>query len=101
MTSNNIGRISNAHVVHAGISENGAMDEKCIHLSELAATAVNAYKTGQNVTMSPCLRPKEYPDFMGKADDISYKSGKILGRLYRSVFLSQTCRRAVHHYIKE
>jgi RNA-dependent RNA polymerase len=85
MTSDNTGRICNAHVVHADISEKGAMDEKCIHLAELAATAVDAHKTGQNVKMPPYLRPKEYPDFMGKADDISYRSGKILGRLYRSV----------------
>jgi RNA-dependent RNA polymerase len=46
---------------------------------------VDAHKTGHNVTMSPYLRPKEYPDFMGNVDDISYKSGKILGRFYRSV----------------
>ncbi|KAL6843315.1 hypothetical protein ACP4OV_027028 [Aristida adscensionis] len=35
--------------------------------------------------MPQSLRPKEYPDFMGKEDDITYKSGKILGRLYRSI----------------
>ncbi|KAK3121279.1 hypothetical protein QOZ80_8BG0650010 [Eleusine coracana subsp. coracana] len=85
MTSDNIGRISNAHVVHADISKKGAKDEKCLQLAELAATAVDSHKTGKNVTMPSYLRPKEYPDFMGKDDDMSYKSEKILGRLYRSV----------------
>uniref|UniRef100_A0A0A9C0Y1 RNA-dependent RNA polymerase n=1 Tax=Arundo donax TaxID=35708 RepID=A0A0A9C0Y1_ARUDO len=61
------------------------MDEKCIHLAELAATAVDFPKTGKLVTMPPSLRPKIYPDFMGKEDSMSYKSEKILGRLYRSI----------------
>ncbi|XP_062212371.1 probable RNA-dependent RNA polymerase SHL2 [Phragmites australis] len=85
MVNENLGVICNAHVVHADLSEYGAMDEKCIHLAELAATAVDFPKTGKLVTMPPSLRPKIYPDFMGKEDSMSYKSEKILGRLYRSI----------------
>jgi RNA-dependent RNA polymerase len=85
MVSEILGPISNAHVVHADRSKYGAMDDKCIKLAELAATAVDFPKTGKIVTMPPFLRPQEYPDFMGKEDDISYKSEKILGRLYRSI----------------
>ncbi|RLM62177.1 putative RNA-dependent RNA polymerase SHL2 [Panicum miliaceum] len=85
MVSEILGPISNAHVVHADRSKYGAMDDKCIQLAELAATAVDFPKTGKIVTMPPFLRPQEYPDFMGKEDDISYKSEKILGRLYRSI----------------
>lgn len=85
MVNEKLGPISNAHVVHADMSEYGAMDEKCIQLAELAATAVDFPKTGKIVSMPPSLRPKLYPDFMGKEDAISYKSEKILGRLYRSI----------------
>ncbi|GJN18727.1 hypothetical protein PR202_gb05920 [Eleusine coracana subsp. coracana] len=85
MVNEKLGPISNAHVVHADLSEYGAMDEKCIQLAELAATAVDFPKTGKIVSMPQSLRPKVYPDFMGKDDTISYKSEKILGRLYRSI----------------
>ncbi|VAH98767.1 unnamed protein product [Triticum turgidum subsp. durum] len=85
MVSDNLGMISNAHVVHADLSDFGAMDEKCIHLAELAATAVDFPKTGKFVAMPSYLRPKIYPDFLLKEDSKSYKSEKILGRLYRSI----------------
>jgi RNA-dependent RNA polymerase len=85
MVNEILGLISNAHVVHADASKYGAMDDKCIQLAELAATAVDFPKTGKMVTMPPSLRPQEYPDFMGKEDGISYKSEKILGKLYRSI----------------
>ncbi|CAO2208303.1 unnamed protein product [Urochloa humidicola] len=85
MVNEKLGPISNAHVVHADSSEYGAMDEKCIQLAELAATAVDFPKTGKIVSMPPSLRPKLYPDFMQKDEAITYKSDKILGRLYRSI----------------
>ncbi|KAF8692039.1 hypothetical protein HU200_039988 [Digitaria exilis] len=99
MVSENIGRIYNAHVVHADRSKYGAMDEKCIQLAELASIAVDSLKTGKIVAMPTYLSPTEYPDFMGKEDAISYESEKVLGELYRSVkdtygcdFISQgTC----------
>ncbi|CAL1375059.1 unnamed protein product [Linum trigynum] len=85
MVNENLGAICNAHVVHADLSEYGALDEKCIKLADLAATAVDFPKTGKIVTMPGNLKPKLYPDFMGKEDHQSYKSSKILGRLYRQV----------------
>lgn len=85
MANENLGAICNAHVVHADLSEYGALDEKCITLAELAATAVDFPKTGKIVTMPFHLKPKLYPDFMGKMDYQSYESNKILGRLYRKV----------------
>ncbi|KAE9452207.1 hypothetical protein C3L33_15881, partial [Rhododendron williamsianum] len=66
-------------------SEYGAHDEKCIKLAELAATAVDFPKTGKIVSMPPHLRPKLYPDFMGKEKYQTYMSKKILGRLYRLI----------------
>lgn len=85
MVNESLGTICNAHVVHADLSEYGALDDKCIKLAELAATAVDFPKTGKIVTMPPHLKPKLYPDFMGKQENQSYKSTKILGRLYRKI----------------
>lgn len=84
MVNESLGSICNAHVVHADSSEYGALDEKCITLAELAATAVDFPKTGKLVTMPSHLKPKLYPDFMGKEYQ-SYRSTKILGRLYRQI----------------
>ncbi|KAJ1267763.1 hypothetical protein BS78_07G083000 [Paspalum vaginatum] len=85
MLNDNLGRISNAHVAHADRSDDGAMDPNCIELAKLAAIAVDSAKTGKVVRMPTSLHPKEYPDFMLKEDDMSYRSEKILGRLYRSI----------------
>lgn len=85
MVNESLGTICNAHVVHADLSEYGAQDEKCIKLAELAATAVDFPKTGKLVTMPNELKPKQYPDFMGKEEHQSYRSKKILGRLYRQI----------------
>ncbi|TYJ32759.1 hypothetical protein E1A91_A05G057800v1 [Gossypium mustelinum] len=85
MVNEHLGSICNAHVVHSDLSEHGASDEKCIHLAELAAIAVDFPKTGKIVSMPAQLKPKLYPDFMGKEEFQSYKSNKILGRLYRYI----------------
>lgn len=85
MANENLGAICNAHVVRADLSEYGALDEKCLTLAELAATAVDFPKTGKIVSMPSDLKPKIYPDFMGKEEHQSYKSKKILGRLYRQI----------------
>lgn len=85
MVNENLGTICNAHVVHADLSEYGALDENCLKLAELAALAVDFPKTGKVVTMPNELKPKMYPDFMGKPESQSYKSDKILGRMYRRI----------------
>lgn len=85
MVNEDLGKICNAHVVHADLSEDGALDENCLKLAELAALAVDFPKTGKVVTMPNDLKPKMYPDFMGKPESQSYKSNKILGRMYRRI----------------
>ncbi|KAA8521567.1 hypothetical protein F0562_012240 [Nyssa sinensis] len=85
IVNENLGSICNAHVVHADLSEDKALDEKCLKLAELAATAVDFPKSGKIVNMPFELKPKLYPDFMGKEEFQSYKSKKILGRLYREI----------------
>ncbi|KAI9128675.1 hypothetical protein K1719_000158 [Acacia pycnantha] len=66
MVNENLGAICNAHVVHADLRDYGAMSQNCITLAELAATAVDFPKTGKIVSMPHHLKPKLYPDFMGK-----------------------------------
>uniref|UniRef100_A0A1D1ZGP2 RNA-dependent RNA polymerase n=2 Tax=Anthurium amnicola TaxID=1678845 RepID=A0A1D1ZGP2_9ARAE len=85
MVNESLGVICNAHVVHADCSEHGAMDDICLRLAELAALAVDFPKTGKIVSMPHDLKPKLYPDFMGKDDFLSYNSEKILGKLYRKI----------------
>ncbi|KAG9451073.1 hypothetical protein H6P81_011038 [Aristolochia fimbriata] len=85
IVTDSIGIISNAHVVHADLSDDGALDEKCLKLAELAAHAVDFPKTGKVVNMPQHLKPKVYPDFMGKHEFQTYRSNKILGRLYRKI----------------
>ncbi|KAF3788205.1 RNA-dependent RNA polymerase 6 [Nymphaea thermarum] len=85
MLSDSLGKICHAHVVHADLSELGANDEKCIKLAELAAIAVDFPKTGVNAQLPQALRPKVYPDFMGKDEKQSYRSEKVLGHLYRTI----------------
>lgn len=85
MVTESLGTICNAHVVHADLSDKGALDEKCTKLAELAATAVDFPKTGKIVTMPAEYKPKMYPDFMGKEEFQTYRSKKILGKLYRRV----------------
>lgn len=85
MVNENLGTICNAHVVHSDLSPYGALDEKCLKLAELAALAVDFPKTGKIVTMPNELKPKMYPDFMGKPDSQSYRSERILGKLYRRI----------------
>ncbi|CAN6455107.1 unnamed protein product [Victoria cruziana] len=85
MLSDSLGKICHAHVVHADLSEFGANDDKCLKLAELAAIAVDFPKTGVNAQLPHHLRPKVYPDFMGKDENQSYKSEKVLGYLYRKI----------------
>ncbi|KAK1370164.1 RNA-dependent RNA polymerase [Heracleum sosnowskyi] len=85
MVNESMGTICNAHVVHADSSDYGAMDENCIVLADRAAKAVDFPKTGNIVNMPSHLKPKLYPDYMGKEDFQSYRSTKILGRLYRKI----------------
>ncbi|GLT28647.1 hypothetical protein SLA2020_035630 [Shorea laevis] len=70
MVNESLGTICNAPVVHADMSEYGALDEKCIRLAELAATAVDSPKTGKMVTMPSDLKPRQMYD-----GDISAPAG--------------------------
>jgi len=56
-----------------------------IELAQLHSTAVDYPKTGLPAIMPRRLKPREYPHFMNKEREKTYKSKKILGRLYDQV----------------
>ncbi|KAI5062092.1 hypothetical protein GOP47_0022631 [Adiantum capillus-veneris] len=85
MVNNSLGLISNAHVVFADMSPEKACDPKCLQLAKLCSIAVDFPKTGVAAVLPTDLRPQKYPDFMEKSDKPSYKSEKVLGKLFRAV----------------
>ncbi|ONK63487.1 uncharacterized protein A4U43_C07F15660 [Asparagus officinalis] len=63
----------------------GVFVNKCLKLAKLAAIAVDFPKTGVFVKLLTSYKPKVYPDFMNTDEHITYKSEKIIGRLYRKI----------------
>ncbi|XP_050373214.1 probable RNA-dependent RNA polymerase 1 [Argentina anserina] len=85
MVNDNLGIISNAHLVTADIEPQKAMSYKCIELARLQSLAVDSPKTGVVVTLPPELRIKSFPDFMEKVNGRTYKSKRVIGKLYQQV----------------
>ncbi|KAG0046109.1 hypothetical protein BGZ83_008704 [Gryganskiella cystojenkinii] len=81
--ANNLGVIANAHLALSDRLEEGPIHGKCILLAQLHSDAVDFPKSGKPAVITPDLRPKKYPDFMEKRPDQSYRSNRILGRVYR------------------
>ncbi|KAG0266423.1 hypothetical protein DFQ27_009799 [Actinomortierella ambigua] len=81
--ANNLGLIANAHLALSDQLPMGPFDGKCLRLAQLHSDAVDFPKTGKPAEINEGLRPKKYPDFMGKSKDRSYRSDRILGMLYR------------------
>ncbi|KAJ9449448.1 hypothetical protein DIPPA_03987 [Diplonema papillatum] len=82
-----IGRVAHLHLALTDILADGASDPLCVSVAESQSTAVDYPKTG----VAPCVpvAGKEivetagYPDHMMKPSSVSYRSGKVLGRMYR------------------
>ncbi|CAK9215440.1 unnamed protein product [Sphagnum jensenii] len=85
IVNDNLGQISNAHVVHVDLGDDNARSANCKELARLFSVAVDFPKTGVPATIPYLLRPDRYPDFMEKEDKEMYKSHKIIGKLFRSV----------------
>jgi hypothetical protein len=85
MVNDNLGQISNAHVVFSDSEPLKARSHKCIELARLFSVAVDFPKTGVPAIIPSYLRPKDYPDFMEKEDKVTYKSQCVIGTLFRSV----------------
>ncbi|KAF3945295.1 hypothetical protein ACB098_03G083200 [Castanea mollissima] len=80
-----LGIIDNAHIVFADSEPRGAMSRKCIELAKLHSIAVDFPKSGIVVEIPYYLRVKVYPDFMEKPDKRTYKSERVIGKLFREV----------------
>lgn len=89
MSNDNLGAISNAHLVHSDRDPLKARSEICIELAQLHSMSVDFAKTGAPADMPKSLKPKEFPDFMERYDKPTYVSTGVLGKLYRS-FMSYT-----------
>nr|XP_023929332.1 probable RNA-dependent RNA polymerase 1 [Quercus suber]POE89552.1 rna-dependent rna polymerase 1 [Quercus suber] len=80
-----LGIIDNAHIVFADSEPRGAMSPKCIKLANLHSIAVDFPKSGIVAEIPYYLRVKIYPDFMEKPDKRTYKSERVIGKLFREV----------------
>jgi RNA-dependent RNA polymerase len=85
MVNDSLGVISNAHVVHADSQPAMARSIECQELAKLVSIAVDFPKTGVPAIIPHNLRPRKYPDFMGKPDKDTYRSERVLGKLFRQV----------------
>ena len=83
--NDNLGIISNAHIVFADRQPKMARSKPCIELAKLSSIAVDFAKTGVPAKIPRHLRAKTYPDFMEKRDKPTYKSERVLAKLFRQV----------------
>ncbi|CAK4705752.1 hypothetical protein LEN26_016038 [Aphanomyces euteiches] len=83
MQNDNLGQLSNAHVVLADLQIEGAKSKECLELAQLCSVAVDFAKTGVPAIIPRHLLPRAYPDFMENVHKPSYESTKVLGKLYR------------------
>ncbi|CAG8476071.1 7262_t:CDS:10 [Acaulospora colombiana] len=88
MINNRLGQIANLHLAFADYEAEGVRSEKCLELAQQHSKAVDFNKTGVPVTGSLPPIP-QYPDFMENNQKDSYKSEKILGKLYRRIKLER------------
>ncbi|KAI3765806.1 hypothetical protein L2E82_15850 [Cichorium intybus] len=101
MTSDTLGAISNAHLVHADREPDKALSSKCLQLATLHSMAVDFAKTGAPAEMPRGLRPREFPDFMARWDKPMYISQGPLGKLYRATKESEHLKKAASAYSTE
>lgn len=81
MASENIGRISNAHLIWA--DSKGIFSEEALKLAHLTSVAVDFPKTGRPAELPMKLKISRWPDFMEKANKQSYPSQGVIGVLWR------------------
>ena len=76
--SSDIGRLANAHLVHADVEQDGIYSEKCLKLADRHCIAVDFPKTGQTSFLPNDLKPTKYPDFMVKRKQTHYRRNSHL-----------------------
>ncbi|KAE9450873.1 hypothetical protein C3L33_17224, partial [Rhododendron williamsianum] len=84
IVNDSLGIIDNAHTAFADSEPEKAMSAACMKLAELHSIAVDFNKTGVPAEIPPQLRVKTYPDFMEKPDKPTYKSERVIGKLFRA-----------------
>jgi RNA-dependent RNA polymerase len=77
-----LGQIANNHLAWTDLKS--PFSYECSELSRLHSVAVDFAKTGVPADLPMGLRVFKWPDFMGKPDH-SYRSEKVLGKLFRIV----------------
>ena len=83
VSTDNLGKIANAHLAVADYSVDKALNKDCLALAQLHSIAVDFAKTETSVEIPPDIKPKRYPDFMENKNKESYESTKVIGLLYR------------------
>ncbi|GMN27028.1 hypothetical protein TIFTF001_044068 [Ficus carica] len=101
IVNNNLGIISNAHLVFADREVELARSKPCLELAKLSSIAVDYPKTGVPACIPPCLIAKEFPDFMEKSDKPSYKSKRVIGKLFRQVKDAEDRSSSIKSFTKE
>ena len=82
---NNLGLIGDAHLALADRDSQGAKGLIPMKIAIKYAHAVDAPKTGEKIVLSKDEEPIEFPHYMGKPKQKSYKSETILGKLYDEI----------------
>ncbi|KAF4549298.1 RNA-dependent RNA polymerase-like protein [Elsinoe fawcettii] len=85
MKNDSLGTIAVAHRAWADKLTAGVKDEKCIELAQLHSQAVDYPKTGVPARMTKELRVEQYPHWLEKLPHQTYRSNKVLGKLYDEV----------------
>ena len=85
LSNDALGRVANMHLALCDLKPKGACDKLAIELAKSQSLAVDFPKTGILPLVPREARESvtEFPDFMGKALNVSYASQKVLGELYR------------------
>ena len=82
---NNLGLIGDAYLALADRDSQGAKGLIPMKIAIKYAHAVDAPKTGEKIVLSKDEEPIEFPHYMGKPKQKSYKSETILGKLYDEI----------------
>ena len=82
---NNLGIIGDAHLALCDKDPKHAKGEIPIRVAQKFSRAVDAPKTGDDVSLDEEENPKKFPHYMCKAPSKSYYSNFILGRLFDEV----------------
>ncbi|KAJ3023398.1 hypothetical protein HKX48_003315 [Thoreauomyces humboldtii] len=83
LRNDRLGQIANSHLAWADLE--GPDSYQCRELASKNSIAVDFNKSGIPADFPRELSPRKYPDFMDKHNKPSYKSDKVLGKLFRAI----------------